>query len=561
MTDRKTRCYTYVRVSTEMQVDGYSLDAQKDRLVKYAQYQNMEIVREYCDAGKSGKSITGRPEFAQMLKDIEEERDKVDFILVFKLSRFGRNAADVLNSLQVLQDYGVNLVCIEDGIDSSKESGKLTITVLSAVAEIERENILVQTMEGRKQKAREGKWNGGHAPFGYRLDSKKGVLVVDPEEAEVVKLIFDKYAHTSDGFDSIAIYLNQHGYQKNKKKDQDLSYFSQSYIGHILENPVYIGKIKYGENTFKKVKGTRDEFKRVKADDYIIVDGQHEAIIDEETWNAVQERRAKMATVNIRKHDHVYLLSGILKCPICGRGLVGTYSRKLLKKGGDSVVRYYYRCGHGKIAEDGSRCTYSPSWNEIQMNDEVFNVILDMTKNTDFREYILNKIGQKVDVSSLEEERERLRLQLKQTNGSKAKLISMIEGLDLKDRNYNRKYYDMQNRLDALYDKISEFENSIAAISQKIDGMLQKDFDAQKVFRILADFDSLYQKMSDTERKAFLSLLIDRIELDPNETDIHKCIKSINLMFPIANNADLESKKGLNNETTVECVVMMSRNK
>ena len=193
------------------------------------------------------------------------------------------------------------------------------------------------------------------------------------------------------------------------------------------------------------------------------------------------------------------------------------------------------------------------------MNDAVFNVVLDMTKNSDFREYILNKIGQKVDVSSLEEERERLRLQLKQTNGSKAKLISIIEGLDLKDRNYNRKYYDMQNRLDALYDKISEFENSIAAISQKIDGMLQKDFDAQKVFRILADFDSLYQKMSDAERKAFFSLLIDRIELDPNETYIHKCIKSINLMFPIANNADMESKKGLNNETTVETVVLMSR--
>ena len=68
-------------------------------------------------------------------------------VLVFKLSRFGRNAADVLNSLQRMQDFGVNLICVEDGIDSSKDSGKLMISVLSAVAEIERENILVQTME------------------------------------------------------------------------------------------------------------------------------------------------------------------------------------------------------------------------------------------------------------------------------------------------------------------------------------------------------------------------------------------------------------------------------
>ena len=136
----KKKCYIYIRVFTAMQVDGYSLEAQKERLMKFAEFQEMEVVREYCDAGKSGKSITGRPEFQRMLQDVSEERDGVAFILVFKLSRFGRNAADVLNSLQFIQDYGVNLICVEDGIDSSKDSGKLTITVLSAVAEIGPEN-------------------------------------------------------------------------------------------------------------------------------------------------------------------------------------------------------------------------------------------------------------------------------------------------------------------------------------------------------------------------------------------------------------------------------------
>ena len=155
---KKKNCYIYIVVSTAMQVDGYSLEAQKERLTKFAAFQEMEVVQEYCDAGKSGKSITGRPEFTRMLQDVAESEEDIDFILVFKLSRFGRNAADVLNSLQYIQDYGVNLICVEDGIDSSKDSGKLTITVLSAVAEIERENILVQTMEGRKQKAREDKW-------------------------------------------------------------------------------------------------------------------------------------------------------------------------------------------------------------------------------------------------------------------------------------------------------------------------------------------------------------------------------------------------------------------
>ena len=80
---KKTKCYIYIRVSTAMQVDGYSLEAQKDRLTKFAEFQDMEVVREYCDAGKSGKSITGRPEFTQMLQDIADDKDGVEYILVF----------------------------------------------------------------------------------------------------------------------------------------------------------------------------------------------------------------------------------------------------------------------------------------------------------------------------------------------------------------------------------------------------------------------------------------------------------------------------------------------
>ena len=101
------RCYIYTRVSTSMQVDGYSLDAQKDKLKKYAEFQDMVVAGEYSDEGKSGKNIEGRPQFLQMLKDIESGKDKVEFVLVFKLSRFGRNAADVLSSLQRMQDFGV----------------------------------------------------------------------------------------------------------------------------------------------------------------------------------------------------------------------------------------------------------------------------------------------------------------------------------------------------------------------------------------------------------------------------------------------------------------------
>ena len=96
-----------------------------------------------------------------------------------------------------MQDYGVNLICVEDGIDSSKEAGKLLISIIAAVAEMERENIRVQTMIGREQKAREGKWNGGFAPYGYKL--KNGELVIAEDEVEIIQMIFDLYIHTNEG--------------------------------------------------------------------------------------------------------------------------------------------------------------------------------------------------------------------------------------------------------------------------------------------------------------------------------------------------------------------------
>ena len=111
MAKEKIKVYTYTRVSTAMQIDGYSLDAQKSRMKAFAEFNDYEIAHEYEDAGKSGKSIEGRTQFNQMMEDIKTGKDGVSFVLVFKLSRFGRNAADVLSTLQVMQDFGVNLIC------------------------------------------------------------------------------------------------------------------------------------------------------------------------------------------------------------------------------------------------------------------------------------------------------------------------------------------------------------------------------------------------------------------------------------------------------------------
>ncbi len=164
----KKKCYIYTRVSTAVQVEGYSLEAQKGELHRYAGYNDLEVVGEYCDAGISGGSIRGRHDFQRMMDDVIDEKDSVSYVLVFKLSRFGRNAADVLKSVQLLQDYEVDLVSVNDGIDSSTSGGRLMLSILSAVAEMEKENITAQFRAGQLHKFKKGGWAGGAVPYGYR---------------------------------------------------------------------------------------------------------------------------------------------------------------------------------------------------------------------------------------------------------------------------------------------------------------------------------------------------------------------------------------------------------
>lgn len=561
MKKKKLRCYTYVRVSTSMQVDGYSLEAQRERLLRFAEFQEMEVVREYCDAGKSGKNISGRPEFSQMLQDIAEDRDRVDFILVFKLSRFGRNAADVLNSLQYIQDFGVNLICVEDGIDSSKDSGKLTITVLSAVAEIERENILVQTMEGRRQKAREGKWNGGQAPFGYELDSKNGTLTVNPKEAEIVRIIFSKFVNEGLGADSICDYLNQHGYQKKKVKKNELNYFSRGFIMKILDNPVYIGKIAYGRIATEKVKGSRDQYKRVKSDDYMLVDGIHEAIVDQELWETARIRRKETGVKWNKTHslEHEHILSGILRCPVCGSGLVGTVRRRKNKKSGEYKDDFYYKCLHRRKIDDTHFCNFRLVLNQDEINHQTEEIILDMVADPEFRNYMVSKLNEKVDVSSLETEKNQIREQLRQVMGAKKKLTEMMERLDIGDKHYDRKYQDMQDRQNVLYDRISELEEAIADIEVKISGAYEEKITIDQLYKILLNFDKMYYMMSDLEKKRFMREFIEGIELYPEKQKDGRILKQISLGFPVFYEGSEGDTIWLHKENTVETVVSLAR--
>ena len=499
MKNKKIRCYVYIRVSTTMQVDGYSLDAQREKLRKYAEYQNMEIIQEFSDEGKSGKSVEGRPEFQRMLDNIENGIDDVQFVLVFKLSRFGRNAADVLSSLQRMQDFGVNLICVEDGIDSSKDSGKLMISVLSAVAEIERENILVQTMEGRKQKAREGKWNGGFAPYGYEYELINGELQIAEDEAEIIRLIYDKFIHTNMGIAAIATWLNQHGYKKKKRQNNTLDAFAASFVKGVLDNPVYCGKLAYGRRKNEKVSGTRNEYRIVKQENYMLHDGIHDGIISETDWELAHQKREKTGVKYEKIHslDHEHILSGILKCPLCGSGMYGNVNRKKRKDGTLYKDYFYYACKHRRLV-DGHKCGYHKQWNEDKINNAVEEVIRKLVQNPKFEEAIRKKIGSRIDTAEIEKEIENLEKQHRQLTGAKSRLGQQMDSLDITDRFYEKKYQDMETR--------NEVKNRLLNIKQK-------KISEENVYQFLLYFDKLYDKFTDVEKKEFLNSFVEQVDI------------------------------------------------
>ena len=559
MSKEKTKVYIYTRVSTVMQIDGYSLDAQRTRMKAYADFNDFEIAGEYEDAGKSGKSIEGRDEFNRMMEDIKTGKDGVSYVLVFKLSRFGRNAADVLSTLQTMQDYGVNLICVEDGIDSSKDAGKLMISVLSAVAEIERENIRVQTMEGRMQKAREGKWNGGFPPYGYKLVS--GMLEINEEEAVAIRTIYDQYVNTEIGANGLAKYLEEHGIHKIPRHNGKNPLFDAALIRKIIKNPVYCGKIAYGRRKTEKVHGTRNDYKLVEQDDYLVVDGLHEAIVSEELWNRAQVK----ALAQAKKYEHAHkakdtrthLLSGLVKCPVCGVGMYGNKSIKHRKDGTKYKDFFYYGCKHRSMIR-GHKCDYKKQIQEEILDGAVVEVITKLVANPRFAAMMQEKINLKVDTTVIDQEIDELSKQLRQAYSVKKKTLEEIELLDPDDKHYKRQKTDLDDRLYRMYDKIDDLEQSMIEVKAKKESIEAEKLTGDNIYKILIYFDKLYALMNEGEKRKLMEILIQEIQVYKERQPNGQWLKSITFRLPIIED---DMKMSLDNDSHVETVVLMSRMK
>ena len=527
--------YIYTRVSTAIQTEGFSLDAQKQRILEAAKYMHLRICGEYSDAGFSGKNISGRVQFQQMMADIAAKKDNVKYVLVFKLSRFGRNAADVLSSLQFMQDYGVNLFCVADNIDSAADSGKLLISVMSAVAEIERENILVQSMSGRRNKASKGGWNGGVAPYGYELQN--GQLQIVEDEAAVIRDTFELYISTNKGATYVAKELNKRHTKKVKSRN-DVSKFTTDFVKRIVDNPVYCGKIAYGRTVSEKIEGKRNEYHRIVQKDekkIILADGSHEPIISEETWEMARQKREDNAISPEKVNkDHHYILAGLVRCPNCGTRMYGRMNGHKPKKDGTQYAPSYSYVCRTHFAETSVDCPQPTSLSEKKLAKAVRDVIVSLVHDDGFHDLVERSLAEKFDADILATDIAVAEKELRRLLKARDKAETERENLDTDDVCYDEMYESCQRGIRNLSIDIKEVEARIEYLNEQMEDAQTLEDAKAGIYDFLEHFEEIYDMMEDVDKRDFLKSFIRTIEIFPKEKRKKgQWIKSIHFYFPM----------------------------
>ncbi|MGE5704106.1 MAG: recombinase family protein [Clostridia bacterium] len=319
------RAALYGRVSTDEQAqEGFSIAAQKEKLSAYAHSQDWHIFDFYFDEGVSGKH-TERPELQRLLADLRH--GKLDVVLVYRLDRLTRSVLDLYQLLQEFDQYKVCFASATEVYDTTTAIGRLFITLVAALAQWERENLAERVKLGMEQMALEQKRPGGPPPYGYRRDQDGGLLV-QPEEAAIVREIYDRYVRGS-GVGAIAKWLNNRGIMP-----RHAGRWAESTLLRILRNHVYFGALRW--NYADKNSSINPP------DQWILHEHVYEPIVSKEVFAAVQDTLWKRKRQHPRQLASDYVFSGLLWCGQCQRPMVGKTGR--ITRNEKSYAYRFYHC-------------------------------------------------------------------------------------------------------------------------------------------------------------------------------------------------------------------------
>ncbi|WP_294553621.1 recombinase family protein [uncultured Pseudoflavonifractor sp.] len=342
MTDRDALLVAaYCRVSTDRADQANSLRSQREYFHTYIKgHPGWQLAQVYADEGLSGTSIRRRAAFQQMMEDAEE--GKFGLILTKEVSRFARNTVDTLAYTRRLKALGVGVVFLSDNIDTRDNDGELRLTIMASIAQEESRKTSQRVKWGQRRRMEAGVVFGSDSAYGF--ETRGGVLTVRPEEARVVRLIYHKYLYEGKGVHVIARELNQAGIAPPKAER-----WSENTLLRILRNEKYVGDLRQRKYvtvdylTHRKIENRNME-------EQIYLRDHHQAIVDRETWEKVQQEMDRRRAVQQRgtRYSARCWASGQVKCGGCGGLYIPRTSRR---KGGTAYKSWGCRnsCGMGMV--------------------------------------------------------------------------------------------------------------------------------------------------------------------------------------------------------------------
>jgi site-specific DNA recombinase len=326
----QSRLAVYLRVSSEEQKAKGTIETQRAVLTRYVDAQGITPTGWYEDEAVSGYFVpfAKRAAGARLLADVRAGRIAV--VLVRKLDRFGRNAREMLNAVHELEQAGARLISLKENVDTSTAAGRFFLTVLAAVAELERDVILERSSEGMARRLDEGGYLGGRPPIGYRVEGKKqsARLVIHDtvdaasgySESDVVRLCWSLLVEHDWPCDRIAAYLTD---DLGIPTREGGARWAPNVVYRILADPIYTG------------------IRHYHAPDGTVHQQTVPALLTDEQWQQAVAKLREHKRYSRKSPNHDYLLRGLMRCGLCGAPYTTSWSRL---NGGKGDLWRYYAC-------------------------------------------------------------------------------------------------------------------------------------------------------------------------------------------------------------------------
>ncbi|MEW9093988.1 MAG: recombinase family protein [Clostridiaceae bacterium] len=481
----------YGRVSSDEQKERKTIENQTEILESYVDFREFETYKMYLDDGISGAvPLYERPSGRDLVEDAKNKL--FDIILVWKVDRFGRDTLTGLQAVEVLREYGIEIISVTEPFDLNTPIGRYQFINYLNMAELERSNILDRMYLGATRAAKKGKWMGGVVPYGY-IVNRDGYLEINEEEAKVIRTIFNLYVEEKLPTLEVAVYLNNLNItststcmnNRGKRTKGITGKWISSTIQRIINSTTYKGVHYYGK------RGTRRKE---------LIRREVPAIVTEEIWEKAQtikKQNVIMSKRNLKNRE--FLLRKLIKCKHCGKTFYGiTYAKK-----SDVYVCSGKRGDNKKVF--GIKCT-SANVNADMIEEYIWGDCLNILKNYDHHISTLKKNSNTIDKDIIGD-LEKLKKTLLNTKSEKNKILSLFRKDIITEEELTEQLEDIKKEEKRVLSLISIMEN-------KLDSYKHEDELISNMSEKLKTYYKRIDELGNDDKYEIIRLLVKSIEVE-----------------------------------------------